>query len=112
MVATHGTLDLRYFAGMSTSLRSAQMRSPKTPLDAQFFVDFGGLNSRGLITMNTTDRAIGTSDHQPIQSRLQTETTSIGTTANRVQTLQALACCIQWSPSSPNALATRFSLVV
>ena len=61
--------------------------------------------------MNTTDRTSGTSDHQPIQSRLQIEAASSGRTAKRVQTLQGLAWRIQVSPRSPNSLATRRSPV-
>jgi hypothetical protein len=61
--------------------------------------------------MKTSDTATGTSDHQPIQSRLQTAAASSGSTANRVQTLTGLAWRIQLSPSSPNALAILVSLV-
>ena len=67
------------------------MRSPSTPLDAQFLVDGALGNSSGLTIMKTRDRASGTSDHQPIQSRLQMERASRGRTANRVQTLTGLA---------------------
>jgi hypothetical protein len=86
-------------------------RSPNTPLDVQFFVDAGGRNSSGLIIMKISDRAIGTSDHQPIQSRLQIESASSGKTANRVQTLIGLACRNQRSPWSPNSLASFASVV-
>src|SRR5262245_32203010 len=66
----------------------------------------------GLRTMKTRESAIGTSDHQPIQSRLHTETASSGSTVNLVQTLAGFAWRIQFSPSSPNVLAILASRVV
>src|SRR5215470_13304080 len=87
------------------------MRSPKTALDAQFLVERGLGNNSGLTIMKTSDSATGISDHHPIQSRLQTETASNGSTANRVQTLTGLAWRIQFAPLSPNALAILVSLV-
>ena len=86
---------------------SAQMRSPNTPLEAQFLVERGGGNSSGLTIMNTRTRATAASDHQPIHSRLQMARASSGSTANRVQTLTGLAWRIQASPCSPNSLVTE-----
>jgi hypothetical protein len=80
-------------------------------LDAQFLVDRGVANNSGLTSMKISESATGTRDHQPIQSRLQTEAASSGTTAKRVQTLIGLACRIQFSPSSPKNRATLRSLV-
>src|ERR671912_1829890 len=96
------------WAGIATWLRSDQIRSPKTPLDAQFLVDLGGGNSSGLTTMKIRESATRTRHHQPIQSRLQIEIASSGRTANRVQTLHGFACRIQFWPVSPNSLATLF----
>jgi hypothetical protein len=75
-------------------------------LEAQLRVERGGGNSLGLTIIQTTASAIGTSDHHPIQSRLQIATTSSGRTVNRVQTLSGLAWRIQVSPSSPNRRAS------
>jgi hypothetical protein len=109
---TLATRDDRNWAGSSTVLRSAQIRSPNTHLDAQLRVEAGLGNSNGLTTMKASDRVIGISDHQPIQSRLQIETASSGRTANRVQTLTGLACRSQLSPWSPNSRASLVSVVI
>ena len=52
--------------GTVTTFRFSQTRSPNTALEAQFFVDRGFLNSRGLIHIQITDRVMGMIDHHPI----------------------------------------------
>src|SRR5215212_5453344 len=110
-VETAGTLEVTNWRGSSTVSRSDQMCSPKTLLEAQFRVEPDSRNSSGLTIMKTSTRATAASDHQPIQSRLQTARISRGRTANRVQTDQGLAWRIQLSPLSPNRLATLRSEV-
>src|SRR3712207_6442099 len=92
-------------------VRSAQMRSPNTPFDAQLRVERGGLNSRGLTIIQTIERATGIRQYQPIQSRLQIESASSERTEKRVQTLRGFAWRIHVSPSRPKSLATRRSEV-
>jgi hypothetical protein len=85
-----GTRDLNW-SGISTLFRSAKMRSPKTPLEAQFFVDRGFGNSRGLTIIHIIERVIGIRQYHPIQSRLQIEIASSDKTVNRVHTLIGFA---------------------
>jgi hypothetical protein len=66
-------------------------------------VEAGLGNSSGLTTMKTSDSASGTSEYQPIQSRLQIEAAISGRTANRVQTLSGLAWRSQLSPGARTA---------
>src|SRR3712207_2920443 len=87
------------------------MRSPNTPLDAQFRVDRGGGNSSGSTTVKTSDAPRGSSDRRPIHRRLQTDRAISGRTANRTQTLAGLACRSQVSSRRPNSLASRASVV-
>ena len=51
----------------------------------------GREKNSGLTAIHTTERTIGTRLNQPIQSLLQTETTTRGRAAKRVHTLQGLA---------------------
>src|SRR5215213_11442092 len=101
-VEVAGTLESRNWRGSSTVSRSDQMCSPSTLFEAQFRVEPDSRNSSGLTIMNTSTRATAATDHQPIQSRLQTARISRGRTANRVQTDHGLAWRIQLSPLSPN----------
>src|SRR5215211_1202639 len=110
-VEVAGTLESRNWRGSSTVSRSDQMCSPNTLFEAQFRVEPDFRNSSGLTIMNTSTRATAATDHQPIQSRLQTARISRGRTANRVQTDHGLAWRIQLSPLSPNRLATLRSEV-
>ena len=96
---------------MATVSRSAQMRSPNTPLEAQLRVDRGGLNRSGLTIIQTSATATAIRQYQPIHSRLQIASASSETTEKRVQTLHGFAWRIQASPSRPKSLASRRSVV-
>ncbi len=96
---------------MVTLLRSAQMRSPNTPFEAQLRVDFGFLKTRGLTNIQTIASARGIRHRSPIHARLQIASASSESTLNLVHTLSGFAWRIQCSPSSPKALATRLSVV-
>src|SRR4029450_2034701 len=111
VVVTAGTLEVMNWPGSSTVSRSDQMCSPNTLLEAQFRVEPGSWNSIGLTTRKTSTRTTAATDHQPIQSRLQTARISRGRTANRVETDEGVACRIHLSPVSPNRLATLRSEV-
>src|SRR5215211_2615782 len=87
------------------------MRSPRTPFEAQLRVEGGGAKNSGFTNSQTSDSARGTRKSRPIQSRLQIESTSMGSTAKRVQTLAGLAWRIQLSPLSPKTRATRLGVV-
>ena len=68
----------RWCPGMGILLRLSHTRSPNTALDAQFFVEPGIAKTRGLIHIQTIESKIGTSDHRPIQIRLQAERIKTG----------------------------------
>ena len=61
--------------------------------------------------MKTSVAATGIRHHQPIHSRDQIATASIGRKAKRVHTLHGFAWRIHLSPSSPKSLAIRRSPV-
>jgi hypothetical protein len=72
------------------SLRFSQTRSPRTALDAQLFVDKGGLKILGLSHSQRIESEIGINTHLANHLRDQIEAISSGRAAYRVQTLQGL----------------------
>jgi hypothetical protein len=72
-------------------------------LDAQLFVDRGGLKNSGLTTSHVDETASGINERRPIHFLLQIDPASIGRTAKRVQTLAGFEWRIQLSSLSPNA---------
>jgi hypothetical protein len=60
-------------------------------MDAKLFVETGFFETLGLIHIQITDNAMGMIDHHPIHTRLQIESTRMGSAAYRVHTLHGLA---------------------
>src|SRR5688572_14513202 len=88
-LSTCGTT--RWCSGTGTTSRLSQTLSPSTPREAQLSIDGGRPKIRGLTHIHATDAAIASHDHAPNQSRLQTATTTSGSTEARVHTLQGFA---------------------
>src|SRR6478672_5459147 len=76
------------------------------PLAAQLVGVSTGAKTCGFSHSQTTTAATGTRHHQPSESRLQIARIIRGIAANRVQTLQGLACRFQASSLMRNAPAT------
>ena len=103
----------RCCSGTGNAARPAQNRSPKTPLVIHALSSGAGPNARGLIQIHRSASAIGTTDHQPSQVRLQTASTRSGRqVVNRVQPLHGFAWRAQPWSSRPKALAMCFSAVM
>jgi hypothetical protein len=81
---------VRWCRGTGTLSRSSQIRSPKTPFEAQLFVDRGLGKMRGFSHIHRNAAEIGMSAHQPIHTRVQDARTSRGKAVKCVQTLQGL----------------------
>src|SRR5690606_8114541 len=86
--------------------------SPRTALEAQFFVDFGFLKSTGLKNIQSSDSKPGTKHHHPIHTLLQKLNTIMGSTEYLVQTLIGLECFIQFSSERLNRFAIFLSNVI
>jgi hypothetical protein len=99
-------------SGIEILSRFRKTRSPNTDFDAQFLVDFGTGNNRGLRKTHAMDSDTGMRHHQPIHTLLQQAKTSMGKTEYRVHTLQGFACFIHVSSLRRNALATFLSNVI
>jgi len=63
-------------------------RSPKTDLDAQFFVDLAFLKTTGLKNIQANDIIPGIRDHHLIRTLLQKAKTIIGNTEYLVRAFQ------------------------
>ena len=60
----------------------------ENPFEAQFFVELGWGNSRGLTIIQTSESTIGIRQYHPMQSRLQMARAIKERALNRVQTLR------------------------
>ena len=79
--------------------------SPKTALDAQFSIDDGFLNIRGLNQAHAIATINSNKDHQPNQARLQMDIIRMGRTVILVHTLHGFACRYHTSSDMANHLA-------
>lgn len=89
LLSTEGSTLWR--AGTGVLRRSIQILSPSTVFDAQFSVELGAGKILGLSHVHSRAARMATSDHNPIQARLQKARTRSGSAVLRVQTLQGFA---------------------